>query len=175
MSRALLLAACSCWMLVACSEDDERRWPLPPPEEPGPTGTLEYRWSIDGRQEAQDCEDVGALLFESVVIDQGFIVDGVSVPCEDFVASLPLYRDDFRSRSSLTDSRGYPALGRIIEDLFLINVGEVTTLVLDFPRSGPSSEPDAGVTGSTDAGTVAPNTPTPDAGEGMADAGADGG
>jgi hypothetical protein len=173
VSRALLFTACSFCALVACSDDDDEPRPLQPAP-PRATGTLEYHWSINGQQVAENCEDVGALLFESVVFDEGFVVDGVSAPCEDFQLSLPLYRDDFLTRSSLTDARGYPALRRVIEDIVVIAEDEVTTLFLDFPSAALAAEPppDAGAPSSVDAGLM-PEPPDP--GDGVADAGADGG
>jgi hypothetical protein len=156
--------------LGACSTDDhDFRYGDAPTQPSGPAGTLEYHWSINGRQEAEDCVDVGAVLFESVVIDRGFVVDGVTVPCEEFEARLSLYQDDFLARSALTDARGYPALGRIIEDIFLIDASQVTTLVMDFPSAALPTQPAA------DAGTP-PAEPAADAGApDLVDAGADAG
>jgi hypothetical protein len=173
VSRVLLFAACSCW-LVACSRDADNNYQYVPPVQPsGPTGTLEYHWSINGRQVAEDCDAVGAVLFESLVADDGFLVEDVNAPCDDFEATLPLYVDDFVARSAMTTASGTLALGRIVQDVFVIEEAKVTTLVMDFPSAAVPMEPMA------DAGPPLPTVPTettPDAGAPQpVDAGVDGG
>jgi hypothetical protein len=148
-------------MLVACSEDDNEGF-YGPSRPVALDGLLQYRWSINGRQVADDCADVGAVLFESVVLDEGYVVDGVTVACEDFEATLPLYRDDFLARSAITDVNGRPAVGRVIENLFEIDSDKVTTLVLDFPSAALPMDPGTEVPGA-DAGVVVPPA-VPDAG-----------
>jgi hypothetical protein len=110
------------------------------------------------------------------------VVRDVSVPCEDFEATFELYVDDFLARSSLLDERKVPAVGRIIEDLFVIEEARVTHLVMDFPSAAVPTDPvpDAGapVPASGDAGPgVEPDAAPPDDGEpppddGTPDAGA---
>lgn len=177
MSRILLLAACTCWLAVACSDEPD---PLPysPVPLPGTAGTLEYEWTINGRRVESDCAALGAVFFEAVIIDQGFAVADVAVPCDDFHASVELYADNFLSRSALVDVSGYPAAGRILEDRFAIADGLVTTLISNFTDApvpmDPSSQPpppEPGVAPLPDAG-VAEVPPDPVA---EADAGTDAG
>jgi hypothetical protein len=146
--------------LAGCSEDDNQFYGPSRPVELD--GVLQYRWSINGRQDADDCADVGAVLFESLVLDEGFVVDGVNVPCEDFEATMPLYRDDFMARSAITDVNGFPAVGRVIDTFFRIDSDKVTTLFLDYPSLALPMEPGSGEPG--DAGVVMPPTAMPDAG-----------
>jgi hypothetical protein len=162
-------------MLGACSDDNDKLAPQSPSQPAGAAGTLEYSWSINGRQVAEDCVDVEAILFESVIVDQGFVIGRVRAPCEDFEASLSLYRSDFLARSSLTDVNGFAALRRIVEDTFVIESGEVTRLVMDFPSAAVPMAPeaDAGGVDSADAGGV--DSADTGASEPAADAGADGG
>jgi hypothetical protein len=157
--------------MIACSERDDDWGYVPVVPPPAATGTLEYRWSINGRHQAEDCDTVGAVLFESLVADEGFLIDRVSAPCEDFEASLPLYPDDFRARSALTDASGLLAVGRVTEDVFLIEDGKVTTLVMDFLNAAVPMDPaaDAGVPDVADAAVPEPVVPEP------ADAGTDAG
>jgi hypothetical protein len=153
-------------MGVACSDEPD---PLPysPVPVPGTAGTLEYDWTINGRRVESDCEAIGALLFEAVIIDQGFRIGEVAAPCEDFHASVELYADDFVSRSALTKASGDLAVGRIIEDRFAIADGLVTTLFADFTDAPVPMEPpppDAGVPSPPDAGVaeVPPPEPLPE-------------
>jgi hypothetical protein len=148
-------------MLVACSEDDDDGF-YGPSRQVELDGVLQYRWSINGRQVAEDCVDVGAVLFESVVLDEGYVVDGVNVLCEDFSATLPLYGDDFMARSALTDVNGFPAVGRVIDTFFDIESDKVTTLVLDYPSVAVPMEPGAAEPGPDAGGT--PPASMPDAG-----------
>jgi hypothetical protein len=175
VSRLLILAACTFWMAVACSDDEPDLMPFSPVPIPGTEGTLEYDWTINGRRVEADCEAIGALLFEAVIIDQGFRVGDVVAPCEDFHASVELYADDFVSRSALTDNLGDLAVGRIIEDRFSIADGLVTTLLADFTNAPVPMEPpppDAGVPSSPDGGAAEVPPPEPVA---EADAGTDAG
>jgi hypothetical protein len=141
-------------MTGGCSDDRDSPYPSSPPPPPSLDGTLEYSWTINGRQVAGDCAEAGAVSFESVIVDHGFVIDGERVPCEDFELSVPIYAGDFLSRSALTDVNRVPALRRIVEDTFDIQDGKVTTLVIDFP-SPPlpmDPEPDAGAPALADAG-----------------------
>jgi hypothetical protein len=160
-------------MGIACSDDEPQLAPYSPVPLPGTAGTLEYEWTINGRRVESDCEAIGALLFEALIVDQGFLVGDVAAPCEDFHASVELYADDFVSRSALTDAVGNPAVGRIVEDRFSIADGLVTTLFADFTNAPVPMEPpppDAGMPPSPDAGVaeVPPEAPVvtaePDAG-----------
>jgi hypothetical protein len=157
---------------LACSDEPNpiSYSPVPVPA-PGTAGTLEYDWTINGRQVGSDCEALGAVLFEAIIADQGYRVGRLSVPCEDFHASVGLYADDFVSRSALTDVSGNLAVGRIVEDRFLIADGLVTTLVVDFTNAAVPMQPvpDAGVAPSPDAEVpevpeVPPPATEPDAG-----------
>jgi hypothetical protein len=174
VSRILLLAG-ACWLLFGCS-DDEPAAP-PPPVPSGETGILAYSWSIQGQKVAADCAAVGAVAFQSIVVDRGYIIDGVRVPCTDFETRLQLYTGAFLSRGSLVETDGFPATGRISEDIFVIEQGKVTTLVIDFPDSAQPMDPasadagspelgdDAGTTSDVDiGGDVGSVTPEPDAG-----------
>jgi hypothetical protein len=154
VSRALLFACCcSLAASLACSEDhDERFGPYPPPS-PERLGTVEFRWSIDGAQDPAACAAAEAATFQSLIADGGYIVEDIAAPCEDFSATLPLFVDDFRARSSLVSVSGYPVLGRIVEDLFVVERAHVTRLVIDFPSralpvpldaGAPEPAPDAG-------------------------------
>jgi hypothetical protein len=161
-------------MGLACSEDEPELPPYSPVPVPGTVGTLEYDWTINGRRVESDCDAVGAVLFEAVIVDQGIRVGSVAVPCEDFHASVELYADDFLSRSALTDVSGNLAVGRILEDRFAIADGLVTTLVADFTDAPVPMEPPppgAGVAPSPDAG-VAEVPPEPPV---VTDAGTDAG
>jgi hypothetical protein len=165
-----------------CSDDDDDYPTQPPPGSGSATGTLVFDWSIEGRQDADACVEAGAVSFDAIIVDEGFVIRSLSVPCEDFEASVELYVDDFLARSSLLAESRRPALGRIIEDLFLIDEGKETRLILDFPIAAVPMEPmdpvpDAGAPASPDAGpVVSPDAgPPPDAGtpdEATPDAGA---
>ena len=177
-SSACLVAV----LLGACSEDDDWGPPRPPPGgQPSATGTLIFDWSIEGAKDVEACDEAGAVSFEAIIVDEGFVIGDVSAPCEDFETSVELYVDDFLSRASLLDADGVPALGRIIEDLFTIGDGQVTRILMDFPSAavpmdpmpdaGPPepSEPDAGPSEPSEPDASAPveETPpeaTPDAG-----------
>lgn len=165
VSRSLFARACWLAALVcACSEDDDFGSRRPGPGSPSATGTLVFDWSIEGRKDAEACEEAGAVTFEAVVIDEGFLIGDVVVPCEDFEARVDLYVDDFLTRCSLLDERGVPALGRIIEDLFVIAEGKETRLVMDFPSAPVPMDPvpDAGAPPPADAGAdTAPGAEDP--------------
>lgn len=184
MSRFLLSIAglASLLLAVGCDDDEFRSdGPSGPPGPPAATGTLVFDWSIDGRQDAEACVEIGAVSFDAIIVDEGWVVRDVSVPCEDFGASVELYVDDFLARSSLLDERRVPAVGRIIEDLFVIEEARLTHLVMDFPiapvpmdpvpdagapvpdvdDAGPSVEADAAP---PDDGQPPPDDGTPDAG-----------
>jgi hypothetical protein len=186
VSRFLLSTAGLVSLLLAVGCDDDEFGPYGPsgpggPVVPAVTGTLVFDWSIDGRQDAEVCVEVGAATFDAIIVDEGWVVRDLTAPCEDFVASIELYVDDFLARSSLLDERTVPAVGRIIEDLFVIEEGLVTHLVMDFPLAAVPMEPtpDAGapLPGVSDAGPIAtpdaapaeeeppPDDGTPDAGE----------
>lgn len=177
VSRLLLTGACSLFaLLCACSEDDGFDPQRPPPTTQRPTGTLVFDWSIEGRKDADACDEVGALTFEAIVVDEGFVIGDVSAPCEDFETSVELYADDFLTRSSLLDVEGVPALRRIIEDIFVIAEDKVTRLVMDFPSAAepmdpvpdagvPLPEPDAGPATTPDA--APPEEETPPVGDGL--------
>jgi hypothetical protein len=162
-------------LLVAsgCSEAEERHSPgnmLPPRT----LGTLEYRWTINGEQDPAACAAAGATTFQSLLADGGYIVESTSAPCERFEASLPLYTDDFRARSALVNADGFPVLRRIVEDLFVIEEGRVTRLVIDFPSPSSPFLPDAGVLppeSAPDAGAPPGEEPPPSADAGPFDAG----
>ncbi len=168
MPRALVFTY-SCYLLAAaaCSDEDDRFREYPPPPAPR-LGSLEFSWSIDGERDPAACAAAGATTFQSLIVDGGFVVDDIRVPCEDFEASLRLYTDDFRARSALVNVDGYPALRRIVDDLFVIGEGQVTRLVIDFPSPPVPSSPDAGAppVPAPDAGgiDVIPDTGAPDAG-----------
>jgi len=172
VSRFLLSTAGLASLLLAfgCSDDEfGSGQPSGPSGPPLATGTLVFDWSIEGRQDAEACVEAGATTFDAIVIDEGFLIRDLSVPCEDFEASVDLYVDDFLARSSLLDERHTPALGRIIEDLFLIEEGRVTHLVMDFPLLAVPMDPvpDGGgpLPGVGDAGpTALPDAAAPDAG-----------
>jgi hypothetical protein len=167
VSRALLLACCSLTVSLACNDDhDERFRPYPPPS-PDRLGTVEFLWSIDGEQDPAACAAAEAATFQSLIADGGYIVESIAAPCEDFEATLPLFIDDFRARSSLVSVTGYPVLGRIVEDLFVIERGQVTRLVIDFPRRALPVPQDAGAPAAPDAGGLPPEAVD----AGLADAG----
>jgi hypothetical protein len=169
-------------VFAGCSDNTDDGY-YPPPALPPLAGTLEYHWSLNGRQVPEDCAASSAISFESVIVDRGFVIDTVQAPCEDFEASVPLYAGDFLSRAALTDVNGFTALRRIVEDIFDIEDGKVTTLRIDFPsRAVPMNpEADAGVPDTTDTPDAglpgAPDLPgQPDAGDpSQADAGVDAG
>jgi hypothetical protein len=184
LSRAGLV---SVLLAVGCSDDEfGSGGPSGPSRPPSAIGTLVFDWSIEGRQDADACVEVGAVSFDAIIVDEGFVIRDLSVPCEDFEASVELYVDDFLARSSLLDEQKRPAVGRIIEDLFVIEEGRVTHLVMDYLGAPVpmDPEPDAGVPGSGDGGPSVPpdaappdeETPPPDAGppteDGTPDAGA---
>ena len=168
MSRFLLSRAglASVLLAVGCS-DDEFDYPGPsgPVGPPSATGTLVFDWSIEGRQDADACVEVGAVSFDAIIVDEGFVIRDLSVPCEDFETSVELYVDDFLARSSLLDEDKRPAVGRIIEDLFVIEEGRVTHLVMDYLGAPVPMDPapDAGVPAPADGGaTVSPDAAPPD-------------
>jgi hypothetical protein len=141
--RASAIICSSLLVISACTEADE---PFPQADVPPPRtlGTLEYRWTINGERDPAACAAAGATQFQSLLADGGFIVESISVACDDFEASLPLYTDDFRARSALVNVEGFPVLRRIVEDLFVIEEDHVTRLVIDFPSPPLPFEPDAG-------------------------------
>jgi hypothetical protein len=169
VSRALLFAGCcSLTVSLACSDEHDERFRPGPPLSPDRLGSVEFRWSIDGEEDPAACTASGAATFQALIADGGYIVESIAVPCEDFEATLPLFVDDFRSRSSLVSVDGYPVLGRIVEDLFVIERGKVTRLVIDFPSRPIPVSQDAGVPGldaggllpgATDAGALDAGTP----------------
>lgn len=189
MSRFLLSSAGLVSVLLALGCDDDEfgsAGPSGPSGPPAATGTLVFDWSIEGRQDAEACVEVGAVSFDAIIVDEGFVVRDLSVPCEDFEARVELYTDDFLARSSLLDEEQRPAVGRIIEDLFVIEEGRVTHLVMDYQGAPVPMDPvpdagtpvpgvDGGFTVSPDAGAPDEDTP-PDAGpppeDGTPDAGA---
>lgn len=159
-SSACLVAV----LLGACSEDDDWGRPRPPPGGgPAATGTLIFDWSIEGAKDVEACDEAGAVSFQAIIVDEGFVIGDVSAPCEDFETSVELYVDDFLSRASLLDADGVPALGRIIEDLFTIGDGQVTRILMDFPSAAVPMDPvpDAGAPepGEPDAGPSEPSEP----------------
>jgi hypothetical protein len=167
VSRLLLSSAGLVCALVAVGCSDDEFDPPRPPGEPSSAGELVFDWSIQGRQDAEACVEVGAISFDAIIVDEGFVVRDLSVPCEDFEARVDLYVDDFLARSSLLDDRSVPAVGRIIEDLFVIEEGRVTHLVIDFPAAPVPMDPapDAGapLPGSGDGGaSVSPDAAPPD-------------
>jgi hypothetical protein len=171
VSRFLLSSAGLVCLLVAvgCTDDNDfdPRAGAVPSGPPSAKGTLVFDWSIEGRQDADACVEVGATTFDAIIVDEGYVISELTVPCEDFAASIDLYVDDFLARSSLLDDRRFPALGRVIEDLFIIEEGRVTQLVMDFPSTPVPRDPaaDAGAPppGSGDAGSVAsPDAAAPD-------------
>jgi hypothetical protein len=92
--------------------------------------------------------------------DEGFIVEDLSVPCDEFRASLVLYADDFRVRSTLLDDAGFQVVQRVVEDTVVIRGDQGVTLSMDFPGVALPPTPDGG---------VAPGVPgAPDAGTGSA-------
>lgn len=157
--------ACFCSLAVSLGCSDERaepsqRYPAPPQR----LGLLELSWSIDGEQDPAACAGAGAATFQSLIADGGFIVESIAAPCDTFEVSIPLFRDDFRARSALVSVDGFPVLRRIVEDLFLIEDGRVTRIVIDFPTPGAPVSPDAGAPpGSSEEPGVSPNG-TDDAG-----------
>lgn len=172
VSRFLLSTACliSALAAIGCSDDDDFGAPPPPPGPGTAVGTLVFDWSIQGRQDADACVEVGAISFDAIMVDEGFVVGDVSAPCEDFEASVDLYVDDYLARSTLLDDRRLPALGRIIEDFFVIDEGLETRLILDFPGTALPMDPapDAGLPdggpGDVASPDAAPNEPPSDAG-----------
>jgi hypothetical protein len=168
VSRFLVSCAGLVSLLLAVSCDDDDDFGPGGPSEPRPssaTGTLVFDWSIQGRQDAEACVEVGAVSFDAIIVDEGWVIRDVSFPCEDFEASIELYVDDFLARSSLLDEEKAPAVGRIIEDLFVIEEGRVTHLVTDFPTAPVPMDPesDAGVPGSGDGGpSASPDAAPPD-------------
>jgi hypothetical protein len=188
VSRLLLSSAglASVLLAVGCSDDEfGSQGPSGPSGPPAATGTLVFDWSIEGRQDAEACVEVGAVSFDAIIVDEGFVIRDLSVPCEDFEARVELYVDDFLARSSLLDEQQRPAVGRIIEDLFVIEEGRVTHLVMDYlgapvpmdpvPDAGaPVPGGDAGSTVPPDAAPPADETPDagPPAEDGTPDAGA---
>jgi hypothetical protein len=170
VSRTLLFSACLCSTLVVSACNDEGSYQQSDPYPSGPntptaTGTLEFRWSIDGRQEAAACTEAGVVTFDAVIVDEGFVIGEVRAPCTDFETSAELYTDDFLARSTLIDERGSPALRRIVEDAFEIAEDKLTRLVIDFPTAAVPMDPeaDAGAPPAPDAGPEP--LPEPDAGE----------
>lgn len=143
VAKVLLLSSCL-FVLGACSEDDDEHLGMYPPPTPDTMGTLEFQWSIGGERDPAACAAAGALSFQSLIADGGFVVQDIAAACESFEASMPLYTDDFRARSALVNGNGYPVLRRIVEDLFVIEEGRVTRLVIDFPLPPLPMTPDAG-------------------------------
>lgn len=179
MSRLLFSSAGLVSLLLAAGCNDDAEFgpggPSGPSGPPTATGTLVFDWSIEGRQDADACVEFGAVTFDAIIVDEGFVIRDLSVPCEDFEASVELYVDDFLARSSLLDERQAPAVGRIIEDLFVIEEGKVTHLVMDYlgtpvpmdpvPDAGmPVPGSDAGPAVVPDAGPTDEEPPPPDAG-----------
>jgi len=140
----LLVVSSSLLVLGACAEDDDDHYRGYPPPPPDTTGTLEFQWSIGGERDPAACASAGALTFQSLIADGGYVVDDIVADCESFEASMPLYTDDFRARSALVNNNGFPVLRRIVEDLFVIEEGRVTRLVIDFPLPPVPLSPDAG-------------------------------
>jgi hypothetical protein len=169
VSRFLLSSAGLVSVLLALGCNDDEFGPIGPSGPSGPpaaTGTLVFDWSIEGRQDAEACVEVGAVSFDAIIVDEGFVVRDLSVPCEDFEARVELYTDDFLARSSLLDEEQRPAVGRIIEDLFVIEEGRVTHLVMDYLGAPVPMDPvpDAGapVPGVDGGSTVSPDAAAPD-------------
>lgn len=169
MSRFLLSSAALVSLLLNVGCDDDEFGPYGPSGPPGPgapvaSGTLVFDWSIEGRQDPEACVEFGAVTFDAIIVDEGWVIRNLTLPCEDFEARVELYVDDFLTRSSLLDETGAPALGRIIEDLFVIEEDRVTHLVIDFPAAATPMDPtpDAGVPppGAADGGPT--EEPPPD-------------
>jgi hypothetical protein len=148
--------------LSGCSDDDYDGDRGSRPELP--YGTLEVRWSIEGRTDADACEEVGAVAFQMALYDEGYFVGDLEVPCADFSVTQELYVDDYLSRSTLLDEDGFYVVRRVIEDFFEVAEGQVTRLEIDFPdmAAGPM-EPDAGMPAADAGGEPVPGEP-PDAG-----------
>src|SRR5262245_3199624 len=103
MSRFLLSSVCllSALSVSACDDDDDRLDDFGPgmPSGPVTTGTLVFDWSIEGRKDADACVEAGAVTFDAIIVDEGYVIGDVSAPCEDFTTGVNLYTDDFLTRS----------------------------------------------------------------------------
>ena len=168
MSRLSLALLCSTTLLgsTACSEDDYDDYANEPRPEPT-YGTLEVSWSIDGRTDADACDEVGAVAFHMNLYDEGYFIGDIHVPCADFATTQELYSDDYLGRSTLVDENGFAIVRRVVEDFFEIAEGQVTRLPMDFPGTPavpmePGSQ-DAGVP-PADSGAEPDEPPPPDAG-----------
>jgi hypothetical protein len=167
LSKFRLILLCGAALLgSACSDDDDDYDRGPRPELS--YGTLEVRWSIDGRTDAEACEDIGAVAFQTDLYDQGYFVGDLEVPCADFSVTQELYVDDYLARSTLLDEDGFYVVRRVVEDFFEVGEDQVTLLEMDFPNMAaapmnPSAGADAGVSPADAGGEPEPGEP-PDAG-----------
>lgn len=181
MSRVGVALFCGAGVLGlgACSDDDDDYGDRGPRPEL-PYGTVEVRWSIGGRTDAEACEEVGAVAFQMALYDEGYFVGDVEAPCADFGATQELYVDDYLARSTLLDEDGFYVLRRVFEDFFEVAEDQVTLLEMDFPdMAAAPMEPGTATDAGADAGgEPAPGeqldagaSPPPDAGDAGADAG----
>jgi hypothetical protein len=157
MSKLGLLCVASCAVIFAAGCDDDDDFDAPPVGPPA-SGTLSLSWSIDGRQDAAACEEIGAVAFWTAVVDQGFVVEDLRVPCDEFRASLVLYADDFLVRSTLLDDAGLQVVRRVVEDTVVIEGDQGVELSIDFPGVALPPTPDGGIgpglPGAPDAGAA---------------------
>lgn len=147
LRNAWPMAAVSCLFLIGgCSDNDDGGYGRGPA---GPlvTGSLELRWTILGSTDAEACEAIGAIDFETVVSD-GFAVSELEADCAEFSAPMTLYVGDYVARSRLVDANDTTITHRVFLDRVRVLEDEVTVVNLDFPSDFvvlPGDEADAGV------------------------------
>ena len=148
LRNAWPMAAVSCLFFIGgCSDNDDRGYGRGPA---GPlvTGSLELRWSIEGSTDAEACDAIGAIDFETVVSD-GFAVSELEADCAEFSAPMTLYIGDYVARSRLVDANDTTITHRVFLDRVRVLEDEVTVVELDFPGDfvvlPGDDEADAGV------------------------------
>jgi hypothetical protein len=132
LRNAWPMAALSCLFFIGgCSDNDDGRYG-PGPDRPLVTGTLELRWTIEGSSEAEACEAIGAIDFETVISD-GFAVSELEADCAEFSAPMTLYVGDYVARSRLVDANDTTITHRVVLDRVRVLQDEVTVVRIDFP------------------------------------------
>src|SRR4051812_43854396 len=69
-----------------------------------PIGTLEVRWTIDGRTDPLDCADFAVDRLELRIYDGRDLVDEVEPYCEDFGVSIDMLDGVYDGEATLVDS-----------------------------------------------------------------------
>jgi hypothetical protein len=139
------IAAVSLCFSVGCNDNDDFRYGEGPGG-PRVTGQLELRWSIEDSTEAEACEAINAVEFETIVSDNFWFTE-FEADCAEFTAPMTLAVGDYVARSRLVDESDRTITHRVVLDRIRILEDEVTVLSIDFPSEfvvAPIDEADAG-------------------------------